>query len=124
MASLAKDELLKLQPLVKEVQERLDATVNSMRERSDKLVVDGIIKESEERVKEAEEAVAKVGEREEEFVKGGEDLPIDQASTALTELESAIAAAHTAVGGTKTVLAMKRLAAKRLTPALMQATSE
>jgi len=119
---LAKDEIAKLQPLVKASQEKLDENILIMRERSEKLAVDGLVKESEAKVKEAEESLKKVVEAEEPFSRA-EELHVDEASSALAELESAVSGAHTAVGGAKTFLAMKRLAAKRLSEMSMKAAT-
>mmetsp|Transcript_35599 Transcript_35599/g.94158 ORF Transcript_35599/g.94158 Transcript_35599/m.94158 type:complete len:1976 (+) Transcript_35599:140-6067(+) len=123
-SGLAKEEIAKMKPRIEEAQEKLNEMIASMKEKSEKIIVDGIIKESEERVKEAEDSVSKVAVAEQPFLKGVEDIPVEEASKLLAELDSVVQAAHTAVGGAKTFLAMKRLAAKRLSEASAEATQE
>jgi len=122
MQGIAKDEISKLQPLVKQAQEMLDSRVATMRERAEKALVDSLLKESEARVKEAEDCVAKVTEAEAACAK--EETTVDQASSALHDLETGLQAAHSAVGGAKTFLAMKRLAAKRLSEKSAKGTAD
>uniref|UniRef100_A0A7S4QQC8 EF-hand domain-containing protein n=1 Tax=Alexandrium monilatum TaxID=311494 RepID=A0A7S4QQC8_9DINO len=109
----ARDELAKLQTSMKEIQEQLEHSLAAMRTRAEQQVVKGLVAESEARVVEAEESVRKVSDAEAPFLIDG-DVPSEQAVAALTELENSAAAAHTVVGGTKTFIAMKRLAARRL----------
>eukprot|EP00927_Polykrikos_kofoidii_P057622 TRINITY_DN5177_c0_g1_i5.p1 TRINITY_DN5177_c0_g1~~TRINITY_DN5177_c0_g1_i5.p1 ORF type:complete len:2021 (-),score=505.36 TRINITY_DN5177_c0_g1_i5:134-6160(-) len=118
-----KEAVQKIQPRVSKAQERLDAAVASMKERSEKTQVASILKESEQRVSEAEENVKKVAKAEEPL-SGGDELSISDVTKALTELEAAITAANNSVGGSKTLLAMKRLAAKRLGDAAKANTTE
>lgn len=118
-----KEELSKLQPRIKAANERLDGVTASMREASEKLMVAGILAEAEQKVKDAEEAVKKTSDAEAPFLHGAE-LPADQAASAFAELEKTAQAAHTTVGGTKTFLAMKRLAAKRLAENASKSTTE
>jgi len=121
---VAKDEIVKLQPLVKQAQDMLDSTVATMKERTEKILVETLLKESEARVKEAEDAVGKVSEAEVAFQKPPEEQTVDEASAALSNLEAALQASHAAVGGAKTFLAMKRLAAKRLSEKSSKITTD
>eukprot|EP00927_Polykrikos_kofoidii_P057621 TRINITY_DN5177_c0_g1_i4.p1 TRINITY_DN5177_c0_g1~~TRINITY_DN5177_c0_g1_i4.p1 ORF type:complete len:1994 (-),score=547.82 TRINITY_DN5177_c0_g1_i4:85-6066(-) len=118
-----KDAVGKLQPRIAQVQSRFDAAFASMKERSEQTQVASIMKESEERVSEAEENVQKVSQAE-AFLSGGDDLSISEVTKALTELEAAITAANNSVGGSKTLLAMKRLTAKRLSEGVKTTTIE
>jgi hypothetical protein len=118
-----KDEIAKLTPRVTEMQQKLDDSSNLMRERSEKLVVETLISESTKRVTDAEEAVEKAAEAEKPF-SDGKELPAEEAATAISTLDTAASAAHSAVGGTKTFLAMKRLAAKRLAEGSGKTASE
>jgi len=110
----AKEEMSKMQPKSQEVQKKLSETITAMKEKTEKLVVNAIIQESKDRVSEAEASVAKVTEAEEPFLKSDE-MPIEEASKLMAELDAAMQNSHTAIGSAKTFLAMKRLAAKRLT---------
>jgi len=122
--SAAKEDLSKLHPSLKEVQDKLDESMTAMRERAEKAIVKGILAESEQRVKEAEETVDKAKAAEAPFLKTDEELPLEKASAAITELEAAAQNAHTHVGGTKTFIAMKRLAVKRLSESATASAQE
>jgi len=108
-ADMARGEFAKLQPRVAEAQSRLDEAMVGMRERSEKLQANVILEESEKRVSAAEDAVQAVV-----AVEVPEELQDAEAKKALVELEASVATAQASVGGAKTFLAMRRLAAKRL----------
>lgn len=110
---MAKDEVLKMQPVIEKAEQKLETAYLAMRERSDRIAIKGIVDQAAKQVDQAEEAVNSVAEREAPFLKGA-DLAVDEASKALTALDDAVQGAQTIVSGAKTFLAMKRLAAKRL----------
>jgi len=87
------------------------------------LQVTGIQGEAEQRMNSAEESVEKIAKAEAPLLRG-DDLPVEEVGKALEDLEAAIATANTAVGGAKTFLAMKRLAAKRLGEVSRQSIGE
>jgi len=120
---VAQEAISKLTPELEEALGKLEATVAVMKVKAEKITVDLIVTESTQRVKEAEEAVEKVSEAEAPSAKS-DDLPVDEASKALSDLESLVQAAHTSVGGAKTFLAMKRLAAKRLSEQSVKTASD
>mmetsp|Transcript_87908 Transcript_87908/g.152330 ORF Transcript_87908/g.152330 Transcript_87908/m.152330 type:complete len:1964 (-) Transcript_87908:239-6130(-) len=122
-SGLAKEEIAKLQPKVKALQDKLEAATTSMREKSEKLQVQGIIHDSKVRVEESEASVKKVAEAEKPFKEDKEMSP-EEAAAALNALETAAQAAHSNLGSTKTFIAMKRLAAKRLAEAAAKSTAE
>jgi hypothetical protein len=121
---IMKAEVGRLQPELKAAQEKLESTIASMQAKSEKIAVDGLIRESTERVSECERCVQEVSDLEKPFAEGAEELPVDEASSMLEKLETAVQAAHTAVGGAKTFLAMKRLAAKRLSESASKPAAE
>eukprot|EP00929_Paragymnodinium_shiwhaense_P052532 TRINITY_DN26314_c0_g1_i2.p1 TRINITY_DN26314_c0_g1~~TRINITY_DN26314_c0_g1_i2.p1 ORF type:complete len:2040 (+),score=823.72 TRINITY_DN26314_c0_g1_i2:119-6238(+) len=114
VATSAKDEVLKLQPRVEKAQERLNKSVEKLKDRSESLIVTELLQESTKKVQEAEESVKKVGEAATPLNKDASELPVEEASKALLDVEAALTAANSAVQGAKTFLAMKRLAARRL----------
>jgi len=120
---IAKEEILKMMPAAKKAQEKLDGVQAALRERSEKALIRGIVSESEKMVKEAENCVQKVSEAEKPLARG-EELPAEQVSGAISELETALQTAHAAVGSAKTLLAMKRMAANRLAESAAKATTE
>jgi len=124
LEGVSKEEIDKLHARLKQSQEKLDTTVAAMKQRSEKIIVDAIIKESDERVKDAEASVEKLNAAEEPFLRGVEEVPLEEAAKHIADLEAAATAANTAVSGAKTFLAMKRLAAKRLTEASAKVATE
>ncbi|CAK0902538.1 unnamed protein product [Prorocentrum cordatum] len=121
---IMKAEVGRLQPELKAAQEKLESTVAAMQAKSEKIAVDGLIQESTERVAGCEGCVREVSDLEKPFAEGAEEMPVEEASSMLEKLEAAVQAAHTAVGGAKTFLAMKRLAAKRLSEGASRPASE
>merc|ERR1719272_2713002 len=119
----AREEILKLQGQVDNFQQTLDGAVKKMREQSEKLLVGGLLGEAEEKLKEAEEAVKATGDAELPFLRGHE-IPVEEASVAFDQLEKLSQEAHTKLGGAKTFLAMKRLAAKRLAETAAKLTND
>eukprot|EP00930_Biecheleria_cincta_P023467 TRINITY_DN1695_c0_g1_i1.p1 TRINITY_DN1695_c0_g1~~TRINITY_DN1695_c0_g1_i1.p1 ORF type:complete len:2092 (+),score=696.54 TRINITY_DN1695_c0_g1_i1:73-6276(+) len=116
--SAAAKELEKLKPKIDELQEQLDASVASMRERSEKAVLDAIRTETEGRVKEVEESIRKLTEAEKPFLPDAEEpVAADKLSEALSALEAAVGTANSAVSGAKTLVGVKKLAARRLAEA-------
>eukprot|EP00927_Polykrikos_kofoidii_P057619 TRINITY_DN5177_c0_g1_i2.p1 TRINITY_DN5177_c0_g1~~TRINITY_DN5177_c0_g1_i2.p1 ORF type:complete len:2015 (-),score=503.12 TRINITY_DN5177_c0_g1_i2:85-6093(-) len=118
-----KDAVQKLHPRLENAQSRYDTAFASMKERSEKTQITSIMNESEQRVSEAEESVKRVAQAE-ELLSTGDDLSISDVTKGLTELDAAIAAANNSVGGSKTLLAMKRLIVKRLSDAGKVTTTE
>jgi len=112
--SLSKDELAKWQPRLREVEKRLDVASTSIRIASEKLVVTGILRDIERRMKEAEEAVQKASQAAVPFLDGNDEAAPSNCSEALKKLDSAVSAAQSAIENTKTLFATKRVAAKRL----------
>lgn len=121
---LAKDEIEKMKPKVKEMQDKLEAATTSMREKAEKLVVQTIIFDAKTRVEEAEASVQKVSEAEAPLKDDKKEMTADEAGEALNKLETAAQAAHSNLGSTKTFIAMKRLAAKRLAESAAKTTAE
>lgn len=120
-AGSGKDELEKLQPRLDKAQVKIDSVTANMKEKTEKFQVASIVEESEQRVATAEANVKQVGDVEALLLKGDE-VPLEELSQILQDLEAATSAATTSVGGTKTFLAMKRLAAKRLSDASKEST--
>jgi len=123
MQSAAAKEVEKLQPRLAELQEQLDSTVTSMKERLEKATIDGISKESEERVQAAEESVKKLQEAEKPLA-SAEELSAEKVSEMLKTIDESVSAANSAVSGAKTFVGMKKLAARRLTEASKKAAEE
>jgi len=98
------------------LQEKLERAVKEMKERSEQATVRGMLSEAEERVKECEDIMQKASDSELVFMKGDEGQAMEEmeGSEAMEGMEAAVAAGHGSIGTTKTFLAMKRLAAKRL----------
>jgi len=119
----ASKEVEKLKPRLEELQQSLDKTVSGMRERSEKAIVDSIVKDSEHRVKEVEEAMKKLEEAEKPF-KAEQEIPAEQVSESLSALEGAAQAATQALSGAKTFVGVKKLAARRLAEAPKKAAEE
>jgi len=122
----AKEEVGKLQPRLQEAQERLDEIMKSLRERTEQATIRSLLDDSEMRVKQAEDLVSRAVEAEAPFNKenGTSDLSLDEASAVMSTLENEAAAAHTEVGGTKTFLSVKRMAAKRLSEGAAKNTTD
>eukprot|EP00931_Biecheleriopsis_adriatica_P025091 TRINITY_DN154_c0_g1_i6.p1 TRINITY_DN154_c0_g1~~TRINITY_DN154_c0_g1_i6.p1 ORF type:complete len:1521 (-),score=627.15 TRINITY_DN154_c0_g1_i6:106-4536(-) len=120
----AKEQIEKMKPRLDELQETLDKTLASMRERSEKAVVAAIAQESEQRVSEAEVSVKALKEAEKPFLPDAAELPADKVSEALETLEKAVQAANAAVSGAKTLVGVKKLAARRLAEASKKAAEE
>lgn len=120
-AGAAKEELEKVQPRVSASHERLDALVAAAKEKNVKLMAASIVQESEAKVAEADSIVKRVAELD-GLLANGDEMAIEEMGAVVAELESATAAATSNVGGTKTFLAMKRLAAKRLSDTEKEAT--
>jgi len=118
----AKEEVAKLLPRIVQAQGDLDKAKEQLRERADKLQVTLMVKESENTVATAEEAVQKVSEAE--ALLKGDDMPLEEATKALSQIDAAIVGANSSVSGAKTFLAMKRLAVKRMGEATKETTSE
>ncbi|CAJ1332756.1 unnamed protein product [Effrenium voratum] len=120
----ASKEVEKLKPRLEELQQSLDKTVSGMRpstperethtggERSEKAIVDSIVKDSEHRVKEVEEAMKKLEEAEKPF-KAEQEIPAEQVSESLSALEGAAQAATQALSGAKTFVGAARQGARR-----------
>eukprot|EP00931_Biecheleriopsis_adriatica_P025093 TRINITY_DN154_c0_g1_i8.p1 TRINITY_DN154_c0_g1~~TRINITY_DN154_c0_g1_i8.p1 ORF type:complete len:2005 (-),score=792.65 TRINITY_DN154_c0_g1_i8:106-6120(-) len=120
----AKEQIEKMKPRLDELQKQLDKTLASMRERSEKAVVDVIAKESEQRVSEAAESMKALKEAEKPFLPDAAELPAEKVSEALETLEKAVQAANAAVSGAKTFVGVKKLAARRLGEASKKAAEE
>ncbi|CAE7503846.1 unnamed protein product, partial [Symbiodinium sp. CCMP2456] len=119
----AAKEVEKLRPKLDETQESLDKTVGGMRERSEKVQVDGIVKDSEAKLKEVEEAIKKLQEAEKPF-KSEEEMAAEKVPELLSALESASHAATQALSGAKTFAGVKKLAARRLSEGSKQTAEE
>ena len=117
----AAKDVEKLKPRLEELQESLDRTVASMRERSEKVIVDGIVKDSATRVNDVEQAIKKMQEAEEPFKT---DIEAEKVSECLSNLESATQSATQAVSGAKTFVGVKKLACKRLAEGSKKAAEE
>mmetsp|Transcript_122013 Transcript_122013/g.304481 ORF Transcript_122013/g.304481 Transcript_122013/m.304481 type:complete len:1901 (-) Transcript_122013:56-5758(-) len=111
----ARVELSKLQPRVKELQEKLDAGGASMRTRAEQVEVKKILADAEQKLSDAEASVKAAREAEMPFLKGDEVLSGSEATKAFEELDKGVVAANAAFGAARTFVAMKRLAVKRLT---------
>lgn len=107
----AAKEVEKLKPRLDELQETLDKTVSGMRERSEKVLVDSIVKDSASRVNDVDEAIKKMQKAEEPF---NGDIEPEKVSESLSNLELATQAATQALSGAKTFVGVKKLACKRL----------
>lgn len=119
----AAKEVEKLRPKLDETQESLDKTVGGMRERSEKVQVDGIVKDSEAKLKEVEEAIKKLLEAEKPF-KSEEEMAAEKVPELLSALESASHAATQALSGAKTFAGVKKLAVRRLSEGSKQTAEE
>eukprot|EP00416_Gambierdiscus_australes_P004688 CAMPEP_0171129418 /NCGR_PEP_ID=MMETSP0766_2-20121228/118908_1 /TAXON_ID=439317 /ORGANISM="Gambierdiscus australes, Strain CAWD 149" /LENGTH=1029 /DNA_ID=CAMNT_0011592615 /DNA_START=23 /DNA_END=3112 /DNA_ORIENTATION=+ len=118
----ARDAIAKLEPRVKECQDRIQSASAQIKERSEKLFVRSIIQEAEAKVAECEAGLKKATEAELPFLQS-EDGD-GKASGAISELEKAIQAAQSLATSAKTFISMKRLAVKRLTESASQTTNE
>eukprot|EP00930_Biecheleria_cincta_P023470 TRINITY_DN1695_c0_g4_i1.p1 TRINITY_DN1695_c0_g4~~TRINITY_DN1695_c0_g4_i1.p1 ORF type:complete len:2021 (+),score=568.23 TRINITY_DN1695_c0_g4_i1:448-6063(+) len=115
--STLEKEIEKLKPHIDELQQKLDSTVASMRERSEKAVVEAIRTESESRLKEVEDCLLKLSTAEQPFSPEAEEIAAEKVSDALAALEAALQAANAAVSGAKTFVGVKKLSARRLSDA-------
>lgn len=121
--ALPQEEIAKLDPQVKEAQAKLDDAGLKIQERREQVIVKSIVSECEQRVSEAEGLVGKVIEAEAPLL-AGDELPLEEAGKALAALEGVSQEAQRGVGGTKTFISMKRLAAKRLSEVAQAQTGE
>jgi len=113
----AKEEIQKFIPRAVEAQKKLDAASKSLKERSEKIVVRGIVKELEEKVGDAEENVKKCLEAEAPLHKGVEEMTVEEASAALQAIDSGAKTAQETVRSAMTFLASKKIAARKITSA-------
>lgn len=121
--SSAKEAIAKLQPRVQVAQGHLDGIAVTMRERGEKLTIKGIIVELSVKMTETEESVKRAAEAEAPFKKGDE-MPVEEVTVALTELESVVGEASAAVGTMQSLLTKKNAAAKRLSEAALKSAAE
>lgn len=110
-----------MKPRLEELQQSLDKTVSGMRERSEKAIVDGIVKDSQNRVSDVEEAMKKLKKAEEPF---SGDIAAEEVSDALSALDAAAQAATQTLSGAKTFVGVKKLAARRLGEGSKKAAEE
>mmetsp|Transcript_14154 Transcript_14154/g.44179 ORF Transcript_14154/g.44179 Transcript_14154/m.44179 type:complete len:808 (+) Transcript_14154:3300-5723(+) len=115
----ARDAMAKLDPRVKQCQERIQAANTQIKERSEKIFVKNILGEAEGKVAECEAALKKATEAEEPFQ--GEDD--GKASAVIAEFEKEVHHAQTVATSSKTFISMKRLAVKRLTDVASQTSN-
>merc|ERR1712242_306516 len=118
----AKDAIAKLEPRVKECQDKLASAQTLIKERSEKIFVRGILQEAEAKVSECEAGLRKAIEVEAPFLEG-EDSTEKAASGSIADLEKALQAAQSLATAAKTFISMKRLAVKRLTDSAGKASN-
>jgi len=119
----AKDSIAKLEPRVKECQDKLASAQTLIKERSEKIFVRGILQEAEAKVSECEAGLRRAVEVEAPFLEG-EDSTEKAASGSIADLEKALQAAQSLATAAKTFISMKRLAVKRLTDAASKSSNE
>jgi len=119
----AKDSIAKLEPRVKECQDKLASAQTLIKERSEKIFVRGILQEAEAKVSECEAGLRRAVEVEAPFLEG-DDSTEKAASGSIADLEKALQAAQSLATAAKTFISMKRLAVKRLTDAASKSSNE
>lgn len=119
----AKDAIGKLEPRLKECQDKIGTANTLIKERGEKLLVRGILAEAESKVAESEASLRKAIDVEAPFLEG-EDGGSSKANGSIADLEKAIQAAQTLATGAKTFISMKRLATKRLSKASLELSNE
>jgi len=113
----------KLEPRVKELDEKLQGAQGLMRARSEKVVVQGMFTEAETHLKEAEEAVKRAVEAEAPFLRSEEDLSMEATSTALADLDAVAKASNEVVSNTRTFLETQKTTAEGFTPSVAEPTA-
>jgi len=119
----AKDNITKLEPRVKECQDKIASANTLIKERSEKIFVRGILQEAESKVAECEAGLKKAVDVEAPFLEG-DDSADKAASGSIADLEKALQAAQSLATSAKTFISMKRLAVKRLTDSASKASNE
>merc|ERR1712176_1458538 len=118
----AKDSIAKLEPRVKECQDKLASAQTLIKERTEKIFVNGILQEAEAKVSECEGGLKKASEVEAPFLEG-DDSAEKAAKGSIADLEKALQAAQSLATAAKTFISMKRLAVKRLTDSAGKASN-
>mmetsp|Transcript_24359 Transcript_24359/g.56133 ORF Transcript_24359/g.56133 Transcript_24359/m.56133 type:complete len:2250 (+) Transcript_24359:128-6877(+) len=113
-SAMEKDDLVKLvQPTLQEAQEKFESMSSAIKEQIEKTKVAAIIQEAESKVVEVEKLKEEVEQAELRLLQGAE-LSAEEAGKALSHLETKVTEANQSATTTKTALAMKKLATKRL----------
>lgn len=112
MAAFARESLGALEPRSKEIQERLDTASEAIKERTERGFVRGLLREAHEKARECRERFAEASEAE-KALKDATDDDAERAKRTVA-FEKAVQLAQAAASTVKTTVAMKRLAAKRL----------
>uniref|UniRef100_A0A7S0A754 Uncharacterized protein n=1 Tax=Pyrodinium bahamense TaxID=73915 RepID=A0A7S0A754_9DINO len=120
----AKDAISKLEPRVKQCQDKVQSASTQIKERSEKIFARSIIHEAEAKVGECEAGLRKAQDAEAPFLQVEDGAVLDKASVMISEFERAIQAAQSVATSSKTFISMKRLTVKRLTDAASQTTNE
>jgi len=118
-AKLPQDELAKLQARVKEAQQSLAEAEASLKSSSERIVARGLLEETDQRVRDAEAAVQKAANIAgflPEQALDDEEQPAAE-DGAMADFNDAIGVANKLLGGAKTFLAVKKIAAKRFSEA-------
>jgi len=118
----AKDAMAKLEPRLKECQDKIASASTLIKAQSEKIFARGILHEAEQKVAECEAGLKKAVETEAPILQAEEGS--EQASSQIAELEKAIQVAQSVASSAKTFISMKRLAVKRLTETESQAANE
>merc|ERR1712242_345703 len=118
----AKDSIAKLEPRVEECQDKLASAQTLIKERTEKIFVNGILQEAEAKVSECEGGLKKASEVEAPFLEG-DDSAEKAAKGSIADLEKALQAAQSLATAAKTFISMKRLAVKRLTDSAGKASN-
>jgi len=113
----AKEVISKLEPRLKACQERLDTLSANLKQRGEKIIVGGALKEARQKVVACEEAITWAVDAEKPFLQNDNDIDPNK----VTELEKGIQGAQQLASSAKTMISMKKLNVKRLSESASQA---
>ncbi|CAE7402712.1 unnamed protein product [Symbiodinium natans] len=119
-----RDVAEKLRTRLSPILERVDGAQSALRTHADRALVKASGEEANKGVEDVEASIKAAVEAEEAFQKAASSSESEGATAALAALEAAIKVANSAINSTKSMLGVKRLDLKRLSPDLTASTLE
>lgn len=114
----ARDELMKMEDRARSSQTRLAEMKAAQKEATERLGLEGLLKEASEKLQTVAQAVAKAADAEAPWLMGVEELPVEESVAAIKACETAATAANTSASIARMFIATKLVEAKRFTPEL------